>query len=332
MRVSSGLLLGACLAGVTAVPAPAQGVLAKARYASPVIAGTVAGLPGQALPLPTATAPAVPAAAHGAADVSVSIGADGTVTFSPGAVGSVDGGAVCVMPAHPGDLPAGVPGGDGPPLTNMPLLPAPDGFAPPDGLLPDVAVTAVDAAVAAAVAPQGGQQVIAVTGTPTPAALLRAANAANAAAGQAGGEASGLAAQIRAQARAAAGTFRNRASGGKTIGLGVAAFGTPADARPLGAAPRAPGAPAPASGPAAGLPRVHLPHSGAAPAGPTPPPNTTTVAATTAAGAQAAATAAPAARAGVAAALGGTARVVAPAGAAAPRWRDRFSFASPLGR
>jgi len=328
MRVSSGLLVGTCLAGLTAVPAPAQGVLAKARYASPVIVGTVAGLPGQALPIPTATAPALPTAPDGAGDVSVSIGVDGTVTFSPGAVGGADGGAVCVLPAHPGELPGGIPGGDGPPLTNMPLLPTPDGFAPPDGLVPGVAVTAVDGAVATAVIPHGGQQVIAVTGTPTPAALLRAANAA---AGQAGGEASGLAAQIRAQARAAAGTFRNRASGGKTIGAGVAAFGIPADARPLNAAPRAPGAPAPAAGPAAGLPRVHLPQAGAAPAGPTLPQNSATVAATTAAGAQAA-TAAPAARAGVAAALGGTARVVAPSHAAAPRWRDRFSFASPLGR
>ena len=110
------------------------------------------------------------------------------------------------------------------------------------------------------------------------------------------------------------------------------AFGTPADARPLVTGPRAPGAPAPTAGPAGGLRRANVAAPGMPPATPTVPGTTAGVAvAPGSGGSQAAAVAAPAARAGVAAALGGTARAVAPA-AAAPRWRDRFSFASPLGR
>lgn len=353
MRHIPPRVLAAGLLALSATPVAAEGILSKARYAHPLVASSLpaGALTGAALAAAAPLGDSAPGAAAGAAAGSVAgmtveaVDATGIVV-GPGSVPGPDGladlpllapGATGGAGIDPGALvittflPAGGPG-DGMPVGIECGVPVPMAGAtgpmpmPPGG--PGVP------------APGAAGGAVIVAGKPTPAALLKAANAAAAAnASTAGsGQPVGLAQQIRDQVRQATGGRTFRPGSGRTIGASTATFGTPVDAKPLVLAGTAPGAPPRSAGPASGLPRFRpLVVEGGDAALPLQAPGnapTATPAASLrvpAAGGTAAAGNA-AAQAGVSAAVGITgARAVAPA-STAPRWRDRISFATPLGR
>jgi hypothetical protein len=339
MRMICWPILAAALLGSTPNLAIAQGILSKARYAHPTIASLPpAAIAAQSLAVTASVGPG-PAASQVASGDTVG------VTFTTPAGVAVDGVAVSgaaglvpgAVPGAPGDI--GIdPGG----IVIMPCLPpgVPDGGFP-DGFDGDIATLPLPidpGSVPGAVGASAGGPVI-VTGQPTPAALLRAANAAAVANPQsATGGPAGLAQQIRDQVRHATGGQGSRPGGGRTIGAGTRAFGIPADAKPLNVAVAVPGGGPRSAGPASGLPRLqptvaHGAAGGVPSQSSTLTPNAApaaTLRVPAAGGAAAPATAA--AQAGVHAAAGvAGARAALPA-TTAPRWRDRISFAMPFGR
>jgi len=350
MRTICWPILAAALLGSTPGPAIAQGILSKARYAHPAIAAltpavgsgqslaTVApGAQGAGSASPVVTVDAAGVTCATATGLTVDgVAVDG-VAVSGVAVSGADGLAAGAMPGAPGDV--GIdPGG----MVIMPCLPPgvpgggfPDGF---DGDVAQLPLPIDPGSVPGAVGASAGGPVI-VTGQPTPAALLRAANAAAAANPQsASAGPAGLAQQIRDQVRHATGGHGFRPGGGRTIGAGTRAFGIPADAKPLNVAATAPGGGPRPAGPASGLPRLQ-PTVAHGATGDVPSQSSTltpnAAPAATLRVPAAGGTAAPgtaAAQAGVHAAAGvAGARAALPA-TTAPRWRDRISFAMPFGR
>jgi hypothetical protein len=341
MRMICWPILAAAVLGSTPSLAIAQGILSKARYAHPTIAALPpAAIAAQSLAV-TASAGAGPAASPVASGDTVGVtfttptgvvvdgvavsGAEGFVPGAvPGATGDIgiDPGGMVIMPC----LPPGVPDGG-----------FPDGF---DGDIAPLPLPIDPGSVPGAVGASGAGGPVIVTGQPTPAALLRAANAAAAANPQsASGGPAGLAQQIRDQVRHATGGKGFRPGGGRTIGAGTRAFGIPADAKPLNVAVAVPGGGPRPAGPASGLPRLqptvaHGTTGGVPSQSSTLTPNAAPAATlrVPAAGGTAAPAATAAAQAGVHAAAGvAGARAALPA-TTAPRWRDRISFAMPFGR
>ncbi|NBV46813.1 MAG: hypothetical protein EBR86_14530 [Planctomycetia bacterium] len=283
MRTICWPIVAAALLGSTPGPAIAQGILSKARYAHPAIAALPPAVgSGQSLaavaPVAQGASSASPVVTGDAAGVTCAtatgltvdgVAVDG-VAVSGVAVSGADGLAAGAMPGAPGDV--GIdPGG----VVIMPCMPpgvpgggVPDGF---DGDISRLPLPIDPGSVPGAVGASAGGLVI-VTGQPTPAALLRAANAAAAASPQsASGGPAGLAQQIRDQVRHATGGQGFRPGGGRTIGAGTRAFGIPADAKPLNVAATAPG-----GGPRPGRPRHRpgctRPRVWPGPGQPSPPP------------------------------------------------------------
>lgn len=367
MRSIPSCVFAAGLLALAATPAAAQGILSKARYAHPVVASLPAGAvtgPALAALTPAGDPAAVPvcSVSPGAVGSAIGLPVDGidgmVVVGGPGSVPGQDGLPDLppvipgheVLPALPPSLP-GTPGEvgiDPGGLVIMPLLPhGPGADAMPGGIESGVVVPMAGATgptpqppgALGGPAPGAAGGPVIVTGKPTPAALLRAANAAAAAeASTTSGQAGGFAQQIRDQVRQATGgrSFRPGAAG--TIGAATNTFGTPADAKPLIVAGTVPGGPPRSAGPAAGLPRSRpLVIDGAAanlpPQAPSIVANATPAASLRVPAAGGTAPAGNAAvQAGVNAAAGvAGARASLPA-TTAPRWRDRISFATPLGR
>lgn len=344
----SSVRLVAVLAAVAGTPASAQGILSKARYAAPPL--TAAALPAAAvaMPLPAATGPgaaAVGASAAGSAGAAgtVSVSADGVVTitmpFPEGGVIPCPPDAVAVVPGHPGAIDGGLPPA-GEWHSPMPLLPAPAEGAVDGNAFVTIMVPpgVAEGGVAAAVMPAAPPGARAVTGTPTAAGLLRAANAQAHAAVASGSQPPSFAQQIRDQVRQATGGLGRPTGGGRVIGPATATFGIPADARPLVTSAPTEGPRGP--GPAVGLPRTR-PAGSAGPAQPrqvsslTPaatPSVTSSVPGAGAVGAPGAPAAAAPARATPAIPAGVSGARAVPPAVTAPRWRDRISFAWPTTR